>query len=325
MFEYLGKTNLDVGDEFDTLNGELVCQKYYTPATLRRMNSVQGKKIKNIEYTMKEHIDTQKFSYYPPVIEEPSLVIITEKIHGTSARTSRSKVIYRNISFFDKIASLLKGCGFVSEYSKYEQVSGTRRTIINNRLDVTTPGQQDYYRWEWHNKLAPQLFEGESIYYEIVGYDSNGGTIMERQDLSKVKDKSVINAAWRNPMIYSYGLPEGQNDVYVYRITRMTDSGVETELSWFQTEQRCRELGLKVVPVLLKTLVTSQDQLKEIVNSYMVDQSSYLDDRHLLEGVCIRVENSQGINIFKEKNFLFGILEGYLKEKEDYVDNEEVN
>ena len=319
MFEYLGKLSLSVGDEFDSLNGKKVCEKYYTPETLRRMNSVQGKKQKNIEYTLKEHYETEKYSYNPPVVPEPSLLVVTEKVHGTSQRTGNVKVIRRMTGFL----KFLYGLFGKSEQVSYELVTGTRRTIVNGRADVTTEGQQDYYRWEIHNKIAPLLHSGESIYYEIVGYDSNGGTIMEKQTLSKIQDKSKLNPTWRNPMIYSYGLPEGERDIYVYRITRTSEDGTETELPWFQVEQRSRELGLKTVPILHKGLVNSFDDVDKVVKSLVTDSSSTLDERHLMEGICIRIESSQGISVLKEKNYLFGVLEGYLKENKDYVDVEE--
>ncbi len=323
-FAFLGKVVLNVGDEFDTLNNILICSKYYTPKTLRAMKANQSKKIKDIEYTMKEHIDTEKWSYTKPKeLLEPSLVIITEKVHGTSARTGKTKVIRRNPYFWQKVLNRLFGKTY--ETSDYDSVTGTRRTIVNDRLDVTMDGQQDHYRWNWHEKISPQLKVGETIYYEIVGWDSFGGTIMERQDLKKVKKENLVKEGWKSPMIYSYGLPEGQNDVYVYRITMTTDDGSETELSWYQVEQRCRELGLKTVPVLQKDLTSDIVKLDNWVQSFMVDSSSFLDERHLMEGVCIRIENSEGVKIYKQKNFLFGVLEGYLKEDVSYVDTEEVN
>lgn len=324
--KYLGNVVLNVGDEFDTLNGELVCEKYYTEKTRNAMLKNQQKKIKEIEYTMKEHIDTEQWAYAKPSeLPEQSMVIITEKIHGTSARTSFTKVIHKNLNFLSKIKSWFQGNGFVNEYSNYEYVSGTRHTVVNNRLDVTTVGQADYYRWEYHNKIAPQLHKGETVYYEIVGWDSVGGTIMERQDLSKIKDKSLLNPNWNKSMTYSYGLPENQNDVYVYRITMTSDDGTITELSWYQVEQRCRELGLKTVPVLRRWSEENIVIIETVVEDYVDNRSSTLDGRHLMEGVVIRIENSSGMKVYKSKNFTFKILEGILKENNEYIDNEEIN
>lgn len=322
-FDYLGKVSLSVGDEFDTLNGKPVCQKYYTPKTLLAMSRNTQKKVKDVQYTMQEHTETDKWSYTRPTTIPLSLVVISEKAHGTSARTSKTKVVYRNPYFWQKIVSSITKRDFVVE--RYEPVTGTRRTVVNNRLDITTEGQQDHYRWEWHNKIAPQLHVGETIYYEIVGWDSGGGTIMERQDLSKLKKTEFINPEWKNPMVYSYGLPEGQTDVYVYRITITSDDGTVTELPWFAVESRVKELGLKTVPVLEVFLTEDVSVVQAAVDSYMTNNSSTLDNRHLMEGICVRFENIDGMKVYKEKNYAFGVLEGYLKEKEDYIDTEESN
>lgn len=324
MFKYLGKVSLSAGDSFDELNGKKICNKYYTKKTLEAMRKNHFKKEKSVVYALKEHIDTEKWAYTKPVSIPNSLVIVTEKIHGTSARTGIVSVTRKALTFFEKLKALLKFEKF--EKKTYEAVSGTRRTIVNDRLDVTTDGQTDFYRWKWHNQISSQLHKGETVYYEIVGFDSNGGTIMEIQNLSGLKDaKDRVLASWKNPMRYTYGLPDGQNDVYVYRITRALEDGTVTELSWFQLEQRCRELGLKTVPVLDIFSTDDVELVECCVEKYMTDSSSTLDTRHMMEGIVIRIENPEGTSFYKSKNWLFGILEGYLKENSDYVDNEEIN
>ena len=50
---------------------------------------------------------------------------------------------------------------------------------------------------------------------------------------------------------------------------------------------------------------------------------SWTDPSHIREGVVIRIESEEGITWLKEKSWVFGVLEGYLKDKEDYVDTEE--
>ena len=58
------------------------------------------------------------------------------------------------------------------------------------------------------------------------------------------------------------------------------------------------------------------------ITQLLTNGASTLDPNTLFEGVCIRIENSTS-TIFKVKNFMFGVLEGYLKQKDDYVDAEE--
>lgn len=69
------------------------------------------------------------------------------------------------------------------------------------------------------------------------------------------------------------------------------------------------------------------------INSFLANDkcvASTLDSRHIIEGVCVRIElPSNDIldtkigtwMVFKHKSFIFGLLEGYLKEKE--VETEE--
>lgn len=148
---------------------------------------------------------------------------------------------------------------------------------------------------------------------------------MEKQELSKIKKEGFTQPTWKNPMTFSYGLPEGQNDVLVYRITQTSHDGTETELSWFGVEKRCRELGLKTVLVLERFIAYNTEQIDETINKYMDDRSSILDERHISEGICIRLENSDMTKIYKSKNYLFLYLEGVLKDSSNYIDNEEIN
>jgi len=328
-FSYLKNFNPQVGMEFSEWGGKEICRKYYTPATLKAMRNVQKnnqKKLKMIEYGLAEHFDTERFAYNVPDIKPNTLVIISEKVHGSSARTGFVKTIRRSRNIFQYFLSSIFKKFIGKETSAYEHVSGTRRTICNNREDITTEGQQDYYRWQWHEKISPQLHKGETVYYEIVGWDSLGGTIMEKQNINLLKKgKKSLPSHWENQIVYSYGCQEGENDVFVYRITQTSDSGNVVELSWNQMETRSKELGLKVVPTLLFFIPETTKELEEKVYGFLKDSPSTLDNRHLMEGVCARLESKDGIKVLKEKNYLFGVLEGYLKEEESYVDNEEIN
>jgi hypothetical protein len=78
-------STLKEGDQFCTLNGKLVCEKYYSPATKRMMDSKtnkQGKKkLKDIPM-FKKHFDTQQLRYNFHRIPHDAHVVITEKLHG---------------------------------------------------------------------------------------------------------------------------------------------------------------------------------------------------------------------------------------------------
>jgi hypothetical protein len=298
------------GDGFDSISGFKICEKYFTPETLRAMAAARNVK-RTIRYDLAKHPDTLYLTFSNP---PAGLVIITEKLHGTSGRTG--KVVYKKIkpNLIDRIKSLFTG-------EKYMVVTGTRNTIC-------VPGWAEYskeerYRAEIHELLAPLLNKGETIFYEIVGFSSNNVPIMTPHSLENVKDKD-FKKNYPNPIIYKYG--ETNYTFYVYRITQEIYN-VTLEYTWDQVLNRCEQLDIKSVPELIRFYYEhTDDSLAEDVRitSFLTNSPSILDKDVLREGICIRVEN-RNPRIYKMKNFMFGVLEGWAKELDTYVDIEEVN
>ena len=104
--------------------------------------------------------------------------------------------------------------------------------------------------------------------------------------------------------------------------------GYETELSWSQVKGRCKELGLEHVPELHREIIYLSNPGEIALNTsamYVVGES-VLDESHIREGVCVRIEKENGkTKTYKHKSFLFELLEGIAKESDDYVDVEEIN
>ena len=65
------------------------------------------------------------------------------------------------------------------------------------------------------------------------------------------------------------------------------------------------------------------ESLKTRVNGYL-DKPSLLDSSHIEEGVCLRIEHDK-MEIFKQKSFSFCVLEGIIKEDQNYIDTEEAS
>ena len=58
----------------------------------------------------------------------------------------------------------------------------------------------------------------------------------------------------------------------------------------------------------------------------LMDGPSVLDHSHIREGVVVRAETPNGRTLFmKSKSWAFGVLEGYLRNDDNYVDTEEVS
>lgn len=316
---------LVVGFSFDVFSGIRICNKYYTPATLKRMNAAQGKAT-NPERTnfFRKHIDTEQL-FRMPRIPNGALVTITEKYHGTSGRLGRHKIV-KDIERW-KIGNTFvawwnAGCRPQNRIPVTEEVweviNGTRNTIVG-------PGHADVYRKTLVENIV--LRKGETIYYEIVGFEHTGRPIMLPHQAKRTKDKAVL-AKYGPDIIYSYGQQAPHCKIYVYRITMTNDDGVVTELPWSAVKCRSAELGLETVHEEITILWDESIHTKEYLEGLcetLGEGSSVLDTTHPREGVCIRVEYDQNVHIFKSKSFLFKVLEGLAKEDEDYVDAEEIS
>lgn len=327
-FAYTGFTDFKQGMEFDVLNNHPICNKYLTPATERQANKNQAKKEKDIVYSLEEHFDTENIQYYMKKLPSPCLMIVTEKVHGTSARTGLVRVQRYEQNLLQRFLSLF-GFNLRKRVEKYECVTGTRKTVVNSRPDILDSASQEHYRWQIHNDLSPRLHTGETIYYEIAGYDSFNRPIMNQHNPESLKDKEIIKK-YGKTITYNYGTGEGSNPlqrIFVYRITQEDVNGNGHELSWFEIKSRCKDLGLETVPEIYTEYIAenkTEGAVTLFLQENLTNRQSTVGN-HLMEGYCLRFESQRGTDVYKAKNPYFLILEGVLKEKDDYVDSEEIS
>lgn len=314
--------SLTPGTEIDTLNGELVCEKYYTPATLRAMRRQEKSSRKLLIRKFPEHVDTAQFRYHVGHIPDASLIIITEKLHGTSGRFG-NVLETRELSGWDRVRQWVAskiGIGVSPLATRYVQLNGTRHVIL---LEDTGPGFYGTHEFRYEVTHGLSLRKGEVIYFEIVGWVNETTPVMPSQPIrDELRD---VQRVYGKEMRYTYGCPPGTRQMYVYRIGQVNESGEEVDLSWFQVVARCRELGLKTVPVLDVTYFYGSHELLEAQVSSLMEGNSTLDPTQIREGVVVRVENDRGTQYLKSKQWLFGVLEGYIKDDETAVDLEEVS
>ena len=324
-------TKLKEGDNLAELNKIPICNKYFTPATLKALRNKNPKERKKNK-CFAEHFDTKQFKYEINNIKEGSILYLTEKAHGTSGRFGYvldEKEEPHNI--FMRIVNLVLFKGFDKKKSskEYNHLHGTRRVVLN---ESSVPGfyGSDEFREQVVEPLKNRLFKGEVLYYEIVGYTTTGAAIMGSHNVEQLKDKELKkkygNHNNGNEMLYKYGCIDGTSDVYIYRITRTNEDGEIIDLPWAQVKKRCKLLGLKSVPDFAGPIIYDgdEDKLAEYVNTF-VEGESTIDSSHIREGVAVRIEDENGISILKAKSHLFGILEGFVKDKEDYIDTEEIS
>ncbi len=327
------RDTMPVGTTFDTVNKVLICEKYYTPATLKQLKNAGKVQRKILGFP--KHIDTRQFAYESFKIELGARIYITEKLHGTSGRTAKALVTQ------DKPRTLLQKLlrQPAVEFSEWEYLTGTRNVVLKGESAV---GQgfygDDTFRSEISKTFQTLLHKNEVVYYEIVGYAA-GVPIMPSHAIPK--DLKDLKKQYGPEMGYRYGCVEGQNKIYVYRIAFANEDGHTVDLPWEKVKLRCHELGLQHVPeidgfdtfdVVTKekdrAIVTNGDVLDPLdflVDKFMVG-SSTLDHTHIREGVVLRVENPSGSTLYlKAKSYEFRVLEGIIKSNDDYVDLEETS
>ena len=233
-------------------------------------------------------------------------------IHNTSGRTGRLLEVKKR-NWLHKLLGLYKR-------KEYKYISGTRRVVIDPKK--ATAGYHDgQFRGMVHRRIQDAgLREGETLYYEIVGYEDTGRLIMPAHTIS---DKKLFKK-YGSRMTYKYGCEEGKFKVLVYRITITTDSGHVIELPWAQIETRCKELGFDAVPILSGPFILQNKEDLFDICERLSQGNSTLDHEHIREGVVVRIEHPNKIACFKYKSFWFAELEGIIKNDDTYVDPEEI-
>lgn len=335
-------SKLKEGDEFDELNGIKLCNKYLTPATLRAM---KGGTARRKNEWFPQHVDTENIKYHKYEIEAGSLCTITLKMHGTSARVAHVlDEVETPLNWWRKLLRRKP-----KTEVKWSHLVGSRRVILKDPTNTEGGYYGDEgFRWKAAESILPHLRKGEIIYGELVGYLPDGHPLMGSQDTAPLKE---LKKKYGPKMTYSYGLPEGECKFYVYRICVITEDKHLVDYSWNQVKARATQLGLEHVPEIMSPVILRYEAsinsdprlkdkdfdptiiLKEELQQRVIDTAEILavgedpiGKSHIREGVVVRLDKPNGDVVFlKNKSFEFGVLEGYIKQSEDYVDMEEAS
>lgn len=347
--------NLEIGQEIGEIDDVKICSKYITQKTKSTKQNKEGKVKLNLTPTFKEHIDTDQWGRNTHKVQVGDLVVITEKLHGTSIRVANLQVI-RTKSWFEK---LLNRFGFKTLDTDYKFMVGSRR-VVKSIDGNEAENKEHYYNEDLWTKIGNEQFrgklrKGETVYAEIVGYTPDGQSIMGSHSNEKLKNfmskdeyKEFINR-YGETTEFTYGcskpyvtdngiIYDGINPyykVFVYRITMTNEDGETVDYSWEQVKTRCEQMGVLHVPEIDKTLISLslellnirdvQQYLEHVVEKYTESESENFP-QHLNEGVVIRIENGSLIpQFYKSKRYLFKVLEGIIKDNPDNVDVEESN
>lgn len=308
---------LSVGDRINEIDGKPLCNKFVTEATKKAAQPhKQGKKRnRGSTLTFPKHHDTEQLTYFLHRLKNNQQLIIQEKIHGTSHR----------IAFTLEEVDLPKWKKFINKFflmfktQEYALMSGSRNVILAN-ADDGLPNLN--MRQQVTKYFEGKLNKGEIVFMELAGYDGEK-PIMPAHSTKKLNDKEFTKQ-YGDKIIYDYGCTPGTFEIYVYRIAQINEDGDLVDYTHDMVIKRAEELGLKTPPVLAIIQVESDDpdrkSLMEKIDSLANQKSSI--GNHWSEGVCVRI-NSSKWECYKHKNTYFKIMEGIIKENEDYVDAEE--
>src|ERR1035437_235898 len=263
--------DLKVGNEFDELDGKKICQKYVVFMPTPRNYIAQKKNFSRVESKhMPEHLDSDNFHKWGDTVPDDKQIIVTQKIHGTSIRIGNT-FAKRKLNIFERIAKL---AGIqVSEFT-HDYIYGSRKVI----KDVNNPYQNHFYGsdiWSREGERVKGLLPKNYIVYgELVGWTG---------ELPIQKN-------------YTYNIEKGVAELYVYRIAIVNEDGFLTDLSWDQTVEFCKSVGLKhVVEVwrgVKKDFIVSEWMDKRYNDGLgLIETLSLGSNMELVdEEVCIRID-----------------------------------
>lgn len=227
-----------VGTRFDHIGAVEVCRKYVVKQAVERVSPEDRKRKKAFvrvdAAVFPQHLDTDNFFRCADQLDFDDEIIVTQKLHGTSARFGRVPV-RRKLPWYERLAAKL---GVKVQETEYDVLAGTRRTI----KDVNNPDQKHWYGVDvWSNKLQgveASIPEGYILYGEIVGYTQEGAPIQKG---------------------YTYSALPYTADFYVYRVAVVTSDSDTVDLSWDQVRYFCRSHNLDTVPELWRGPVAEFD------------------------------------------------------------------
>lgn len=299
---------LKEGTELNEFNGVKFCEKYtvtkqsrdeFSKNTMRNLN-----KPKFLFFH--EHKDTARILYKLDEIEKGMKLTFTEKLHGTSQRSSHA--LESRQSWWGALINGFCKRTIIKPTLTWKYVCGTRRTVIKDWQRHTGFYQEkEGFRKEADDLFFGKLMQGETVYYEIVGYTRGDSLIMASGSTEKLQDKAMLKK-YGKEMNFTYGCNTGEHRVYVYRMSITDSEGNENDYQWDYMVKRCSEIGVRVVPLLLRGKFEGDIDLLVDTCKKLADGESVLDNRHIKEGIVVRndVEYYQG---WKYKSYEFDVLE----------------
>ena len=343
--------NSYIGEEFDTINGELFVKVFVPPlpkVSERKSKTNRAQKKVNLFDRMVEgefffHYDTGQLQKCIQYIKPDDIVTISVKRHGTSSifgklhtKEKISLPFPKNAwNWFVDKTGLFKNLRVIDYTIQYGPVY-TSRTVIKNRY-INESVQEGYYSkdiWtEYGEILYPYLDEGMTVYGEICGYVTGTESPIQK--------------------FYDYGCDKGDNNIMFYRITTTNEDGTKKEWEVLEVHdwtegliKRMMERGdenwKRVKPIdilyhgtlagLYPEIDTANHWHENVLEAMKNDKEHFgMEENEPLctynkvprEGICLRKEKDPILECFKLKTSAFALGEA-IRMDEGAVDIEMV-
>ena len=313
-----------LGQDFDTVDGELFV-KAYVPFVPEKRTKTSSAKKRNKKIVRFDRMIEGEFSFnYDSLllpknihkIKPTDSVAITVKVHGTSFVCGKVHVktpiklpfMRRMCNKFIDLTGLFKKYRTIDYKVEYGNVTSSRNVIKNKYInkDVTDGYYSVDVYSEYGELIYPYLSEGMTVYGEIFGYLTNNTKMIQKQ--------------------YDYGCEVGTNKLMPYRITTSLPDGgkyewnVEEVKDW--TEKLIKEhpeiadrihvIDLlyhgtlaDLYPTLSLTEHWNENVLEELRNDKkhfgMEKNEPLCENKVPREGLCIRIDDDETNENFKLK------------------------
>lgn len=329
---------LNVGDEFNTIDGTEVCRKYKvvriqsTTSKESRFNKKLKRFDKLVPNQFRFHESTSHLAKNLHLFNPEDIITVTDKWHGTSA-------IYSNVLVRKKLsllARVVKALGVEVVDKKYDLLYASRTVVKNKYInEEVTTGYYNEDIWGIVKKeIEGKVEQGITIYGEIVGYLPSGRMIQKGYDycadpglVGKLEDEGELR-------VTNFDL--AQHRFVVYRITYTKPDGNTIEFSWQQIKDYCKKYDLETVKELyfgkleqvFETTTNSFNPdylLEDLASVYLEGDCKHCKNKVPAEGIVVRIDGRSSYSAFKLKSKRF--LERETKELdkgEANIEDEEV-